>query len=115
SQGELLMDIARGKAGRTTFHQEAANAILGPGPDDCQVRYATVGDPHLRTIQDVRIPVAACTGSHAGWIAPGIRLRQPKTPNHFAPCHARQPTLLLFFRTKGRNWKHGKRTLYRHE
>ena len=94
------MDITGGKSGRIPFHQEAVNTVLGPGPDNGQVCYTPIGDPHLRTIQDIRVPVTTCSGSHAGRIATGIRFRQPKAPNHFAPGHARQPALLLFLRAK---------------
>src|SRR5437588_1139517 len=106
------MDIARGKTRHPTFHQEAAHAILGPGPDDSQVCHAAVGDPHLRTIQDVGIAVTTGSSSHAGRITASIRLRQAEATNHLTACHEWQPALLLFLGAISRDGEHGKRALY---
>src|SRR5215469_1040252 len=107
-----MVNIAGGEARRATFDQEAANAILGLGPDDCQVRETTIGDPHLRAVQDIAVPITTRCRAHAPRITSGIGFREPKTSNHFTLGHTRQPALLLLLRAKSMDREHGKRTLY---
>src|SRR5713226_1158273 len=105
------MDVAGSKAWRTSLHDETADTILGAHPDDGDFRYAAIGNPHLGTIQDIGVAISSRRGTHTAGVAAGIRLGQSKTPYYFALSHLWQPLLLLFFRAKSGDGKHGERAL----
>src|SRR6185312_9379224 len=54
-QRELSLDLRCGEAGGSLVDQKAANAILRHRPHHGDIGNRTVGDPHLRAIDD---PVA---------------------------------------------------------
>src|SRR5712691_8746758 len=109
------MDVTGAETRCTTLNNKAAHTIFGACPDDGDIRYAAIGNPHLGTIQNIAVAISSRRGTHTAGVATGIRLGQAKTPYYFTLSHLWQPPLLLFFRTKSGDGKHGERALNRDE
>src|SRR5713226_9076507 len=105
------MDVAGAETWCTPLYNETADTILGACPDDGDICYAAISNPHLGTIQDISIAISSRRGTHTAGVAARIRLGQAKTPYYFTLSHLWQPPLLLFFRAKSGDGKHGERAL----
>src|SRR6266487_800577 len=108
-----MVNVARSKAGRATFDQETTHALLSTRPDDSDIRDAPISDPHLRPIENIRIPIAARIRTHTGGIAARVGLGQTEAADSFAVRHAWEPVLFLCLRSVGVDWKHHQRSLHR--
>src|SRR4051794_21857779 len=64
----LWGDVGGGEAGSAGWHEEAADAVFGAGPDGGDVGDAAVGDPHLVAGDDAVAAVADGAGAHAGGV-----------------------------------------------
>src|SRR5215469_10715788 len=102
-----MVNIAGGKSRRSTLDDKATNAILSSGPDNGHVSDATVGDPHLGTVQDIRVTISTRRRLHVVWIATGIRFGKAEATDDFPRGHLRQPALLLLLRAKRVYREHG--------
>src|SRR4030042_6968540 len=71
----------------------------------------TVGDPHLGPIEQVRLLTFFCASRHPRWIRTKIGFRESEASNRLSASHLRQPSLLLFFRSKGKDGIHDQRIL----
>src|SRR5579884_3238727 len=50
SQREFVMHVTGSKSWRATLYDEATHTLLRLCPDDCYIRNAAVGNPHLRAV-----------------------------------------------------------------
>src|SRR5256886_17500959 len=85
------MDLARLEASGALLDEEAANPLLGAGPDDRQVGDVPVGDPALGAADDPVAAVATGASRHAGRVGAELGLRQPEAADHLALRHRRGP------------------------
>src|SRR2546421_3724485 len=107
------MDLPRLESLHALLNEEAANALVGPGPDDRQLGHVPVGDPALAAVDDPVVAISPGPRRHPGRVRPELRLGEPKAANYFTRGHLRQPRLLLFFRAVSMDRKHAKRPLNR--
>src|SRR5450755_65848 len=107
-----MVNIARSETRRAPLDQETTHTLVGARPDYGDIRYASIGDPHLRPIEDIGIPIAARICSHAGGIAAGIGFGQSEAADSLATRHARKPVLLLLISSIGMDRKHDQRSLH---
>src|SRR5437879_493522 len=91
------------------LHEEAPNALLGPGPDDRQVGHVAVRDPAFATVDHPIAAVATGPRRHAGRVRAELRLGEPEASEHLTPGHEWQPALLLFFGAVAMDRKHTER------
>src|SRR5579871_593360 len=89
------MNVGSGKTGGPPRHDKSANAVLGLRPDDGDVGNRTVGDPHLRPIENPIVAVAPRKGAHAGGVAAEIGFGQAETTDQLASSHRWQQAALL--------------------
>src|SRR2546426_10233312 len=89
------MDLARREAFGALLDEEAANSLLGAGPDDRQVGDVPVGDPALGAADDPVVAVATGASRHAGRVGAELGLRQPEAADHLALRHRRGAAPLL--------------------
>src|SRR6266550_4246018 len=102
-----MMHIARSETWSTLLYQEATNPFISTCPHDCNTCNTAVGDPHLRAVQYERTTITSSGGAHTTRVTSRIRFSKSKTPDHLALSHRWQPALLLLFRTKRQDRKHG--------
>src|SRR5438876_8832711 len=109
------MDLARLETLGTGLHQEAANALFGPGPHDSEVSDIAVRNPALGAVDHPVVTIAPGPCRHAAGVRAKFRLGQAETPDHFALRHERQPALLLLLGPVAMDREHTERTLDRNE
>src|SRR6266566_5608632 len=109
------MDILGSEARCAPGHEEAADAVVGLGPDGRDVRDAAVGNPHLAAGQDPVIAIAHRPGAHAGRVRSEVWLGQPEAADRLARGQPRKPLLLLLLRAVLPDREHRQRTLHRYE
>src|SRR5450755_3461670 len=107
-----MVNIARSEARRAPLDQETTHTLISTRPDDGDIRYASIGNPHLRPIEDIAIPIAARICSHAGGIAAGIGFGQSEAADSLATRHTWEPVLLLLLSSIGVDWEHDQRSLH---
>jgi hypothetical protein len=61
----------------------------------------TVGGPHLLSVDDELIAVAAGLGAHRGQVASGLRLTEQLTPDVLTRTHPREELVLQLSGTRG--------------
>ena len=102
SQRQLVLDQSGGESGRVGGHDEPANTVIGLSPDHGHIGHRTVGDPHLRPVQDpvrgVTATIATGPSTHVGGIGAVVGLGQAEAPDGLAGGHRRQPLELLLLR-----------------
>src|SRR5262245_61181137 len=101
------MNEPRAEARRISRDDEAADAFVGPGPDDSNVGNVAVGDPHLGPAEQPVVAATARAGPHACWIRPEVRLGESEAADELARGHARQPLLLLLLGPVSVDREHG--------
>src|SRR5437588_6470500 len=102
------MNITGRETRSAAFDEKATNAILCFGPDNSQVRQASIGNPHFGAIEDVGITISTCSGTHAAGVTTRIRFGQAKAANNFTFRHFWKPVLFLLLRAKNRDGEHDK-------
>src|SRR5450755_1553338 len=107
-----MVNIARSEARRAPLDQETTHTLISTRPDDGDIRYASIGNPHLRPIQDIAIPIAARICSHAGVIAAGIWFCHSEASDSLTKRHTWEPVLFLLLSPIGVDWKHDQRSLH---
>ena len=112
AQRIFSMHVPSFKAGRTFFHQEAANfSIFAFRPNERDGGQRAAGDPHFFAVQDVLVALLHRTGQHAARIGAELRFGESETPNRFALLQQGQPLVFLRVGTKGINRIHHQRRL----
>src|SRR5260370_28059414 len=107
------MDLERLEPPGGGLHEEAADALLGPGPHDGEVSDIAVRDPPLGAGDHPVVAVAASARRHAGGVRAKFWLGQAETPDHLTLGHEREPALLLFLPAVAIDRKHAQRSLHR--
>src|SRR6266550_7712768 len=107
------MDLARLEASGALLDEEAANPLLGTGPDNGQVGDVPIGDPALRAADDPVVAVATGVSRHAGRVGTKLGLGQPEAADHLTLRHRRKPALLLLFRAVAMDREHAQGSLDR--
>src|SRR5438876_6999401 len=106
------MDLARLETLGTGLHQEAANALFGPGPHDSEVSDIAVRNPALGAVDHPVVTIAPGPCRHSAGVRAKFRLGQATTPDHLALRHERQPALLLLLRAIAMDREHAERPLH---
>ena len=114
-QRQLVRHVAGRETRRARRHDESDDPFFGPGPHDRDVGDRTVGDPHLRAVEDPVGAVAPCGGAHARRVGPEVRLGQPEASDDVTGGHRGQPLVALFLTAPAVDREHRQRPLHRHE
>ena len=99
--------------GRRHRHDEAADPVVGPGPDHGDVGHRGVGDPHLGAAQHPVVAVADGAGRHRGRIGAVVGLGQAEAADRRRrPPSSGSQLLLLLLRAEPPDRVHGQRPLH---
>ena len=115
AQRQLPGDLRRREARRRRRYDEAADAVVRPGPDHRDVGHRAVGDPHLRAVQHPVVAVAPGVRAHTGRVRAEVRLGQAEAADRLARGHPRQPLVLLLLAAVLPDRVHRQRPLHRHQ
>src|SRR5882672_5014580 len=103
---------------RVSWNDEAADRLVTLvvsrlGPDDRDLRGGSVGDPHLRAVDDpASIFLHESTGDHPRRIRPIIGFGQSEASNYLAAGHFRQIVAFLLLSTESVDRIHHQRALH---
>ncbi len=107
----LPFHLRRSKSFVVLFDDEPADNAIQFGPNNGDVSNGSVGDPHLRSVQEVVISFVLGFGHHVAGVGTVIGLGEAKTAHPFPRGQLRQIGFFLLFGTKIPNWIHGQRAL----
>src|SRR5688500_9903410 len=83
------------------------------GPNDSQIRYRTISNPHFSPVEDIGISIICYPADHATGIRTVIWFCQAKTPDQFTSPQLWEIFFPKFFRRVFINRKHDQRPLNR--
>ena len=98
-EAHLAVDSRSLEALHAALDHEALNrlrsAVVRLCPDDCEVGYRRVGDPHLRAAEHVVGAIAPGARLHATRVGAAVGLGEAEAANRLSPSHVRQESLPL--------------------
>ncbi len=108
----LPRHLGGGEARVFLLDDETADDTVELRPDDGQIGYGAVGDPHLGAVEQVVVPLVLGSSDHVAGIGAVVWLREAEAADPFASVHLGQVVVLLLLAAEVPYRVHSERALH---